>query len=83
MRHEDDVDVGEDVGRDLVEVLPVLLRCQDAGDAPAMGSTRPRRLISPVMAVSARTGMPVRADTRAVAMAMPALGPSVFRALPG
>ena len=33
-------------------------------------------MISPVIATSARTGMPVSADTIAVVMAMPALGPS-------
>jgi hypothetical protein len=31
-----------------------------------MGSTSPRRVISPVIATSQRTGMPVRVDTMAV-----------------
>ena len=43
---------------------------------PPMASTSPRSVISPVMATSARTGMPVSTDTSAVVMAMPALGPS-------
>src|SRR6516162_341167 len=43
---------------------------------PAIGSTRPRSVISPVMATSRRTGMPVITDTIAVAMATPADGPS-------
>ncbi|MOA03686.1 hypothetical protein D3C78_1232060 [compost metagenome] len=42
-----------------------------------MASTCPRRVISPVMATSARTGMPVTAETSAVHMPMPALGPSL------
>ena len=36
----------------------------------------PRSVISPVIATSARTGMPVRIDTIAVQIAVPALGPS-------
>ena len=43
---------------------------------PAIGHTRPRSVISPVMARSRRTGMPVITDTIAVAMATPAEGPS-------
>ena len=39
-------------------------------------STSPRSVISPVIATSARTGMPVSTDTIAVVMPMPALGPS-------
>ena len=41
-----------------------------------MGSTRPRREIAPVMAISLRTGIPRRALVMAVAMVMPAEGPS-------
>ncbi len=44
--------------------------------SPPIGRTRPRRVISPVIATSLRTGMPVRADTMAVAIVMPADGPS-------
>ena len=43
---------------------------------PPIGSTRPRSVISPVMATSRRTGMPVITETIAVTMATPADGPS-------
>ncbi|MBP2684848.1 MAG: rane-associated protein [Deltaproteobacteria bacterium] len=43
---------------------------------PPMGRTRPRRVTSPVIATSLRTGIPVREETRAVAIVMPAEGPS-------
>ena len=43
---------------------------------PPIGSTRPRSVISPVMATSLRTGMPVMIETMAVTMATPADGPS-------
>ncbi len=42
-----------------------------------MAVTSPRSVISPVIATLARTGMPVSADTKAVAIAAPALGPSL------
>ena len=42
-----------------------------------MGSTRPRSVISPVMARSLCTAMPERAETMEVAMATPAEGPSL------
>jgi hypothetical protein len=44
---------------------------------PPMGSTRPRRVISPVIATSLRTGMPVSVLTIAVAIVIPADGPSL------
>ena len=44
---------------------------------PPIGRTRPRRVISPVIATSLRTGMPVNALTIAVAIVMPADGPSL------
>ena len=43
---------------------------------PPIGSTRPRNVTSPVMAMSRCTGMPVIVEMMAVAMAMPADGPS-------
>jgi hypothetical protein len=43
---------------------------------PPIGSTSPRSVISPVIATLERTGMSVSAETRAVHMATPALGPS-------
>ena len=44
--------------------------------SPPIGSTWPRSVISPVIATSERTGTLVSADTSAVHMPMPALGPS-------
>src|SRR5580704_17440809 len=43
---------------------------------PPTGSTRPRRLISPVIAVSLRTVRLVNSETRAVNIVTPALGPA-------
>ena len=51
--------------------------------SPPIGSTRPRRVISPVIARSCRTGILVSAETRAVAMVMPADGPSLGMAPSG
>ena len=45
--------------------------------SPPMGSTRPRKVISPVIAMSLRTGTLVSALTIAVAMVTPADGPSL------
>ncbi|CKS28721.1 Uncharacterised protein [Mycobacterium tuberculosis] len=45
--------------------------------SPPMAVTSPRSVISPVIATSLRTGMPVSADTKAVVIAAPALGPSL------
>src|SRR5450759_266791 len=44
---------------------------------PPIGRTRPRSVISPVIARSLRTGMPVSALTIAVAIVIPADGPSL------
>ena len=44
--------------------------------SPPIGSTRPRSVISPVIATSLRTGMPVITETIAVTIATPADGPS-------
>ena len=43
---------------------------------PPIGSTRPRSVISPVIATSRRAEMPVITETMAVTMATPAEGPS-------
>ena len=43
---------------------------------PPIGSTSPRRLISPVIATSLLTGRPVSSDVSATKIATPALGPS-------
>ena len=50
---------------------------------PPMASTRPRSVISPVMATSRCTACPVSAESTAVAMAIPALGPSLGMAPSG
>ena len=44
--------------------------------SPPIGSTSPRNVISPVIATSQRTGMPVMIETIAVHTAAPAEGPS-------
>ena len=44
--------------------------------SPPIGSTRPRSVISPVIATSLRTGMRQSAETSVVAIVMPADGPS-------
>ena len=51
--------------------------------SPPIGRTRPRRVISPVIATSLRTGMPVSAETIAVAIVTPADGPSLGMAPAG
>ena len=51
--------------------------------SPPMGSTRPRSVTSPVMASFARIFRSVRAEQRAVVMAMPAEGPSLGTAPSG
>ena len=51
--------------------------------SPPMGMTRPRSVTSPVMATSWRTGRSVSAESSAVVMAMPALGPSLGTAPSG
>ena len=44
---------------------------------PPTGKTRPRRVISPVIATSGRTAFPNNSETSEVNIAMPALGPSL------
>ena len=48
-----------------------------------MGSTRPRSVISPVIATSFLTGMRASAEIMVVAMVMPADGPSLGMAPSG
>ena len=45
--------------------------------SPPIGSTWPVSVTSPVIAVSERTGRPVTSEASAVAIVMPALGPSL------
>ena len=60
--------------------ITVVMPARDAASTfsftPPIGSTSPRREISPVIAVSLRTVRPVSSDTSAVNIATPALGPS-------
>ena len=51
--------------------------------SPPIGRTRPRRVISPVMAKSRLTGVPENAEAIAVAIVMPAEGPSLGMAPAG
>ena len=51
--------------------------------SPPMGRMRPRSVISPVMARSRLTGMPVSAEMTPMQMVMPALGPSLGTAPSG
>ncbi len=44
--------------------------------SPPIGSTFPRSVISPVMAIAQRTGRLVKTESIAVAMVIPADGPS-------
>src|SRR5688500_17396223 len=44
---------------------------------PPTGSTRPRKLISPVIAKSDRTGRRIKSDASATVIVTPALGPSL------
>ncbi len=50
---------------------------------PPMGRTRPRSVISPVIATCFRTGVAVNSEANAVNIAMPAEGPSFGTAPPG
>ena len=57
-------------------VIPAYFAASIFSFSPPIGSTRPRRVISPVMARSARTARPVMAESIAVAIVIPADGPS-------
>ena len=86
-RDRNDLEPALDVVRDFDKILgvlfgmsTVLMPPRKAASSfslrPAIGHTRPRRVISPVIATSRRTGIPVITDTIAVTMATPAEGPS-------
>ena len=64
-------------------LMPARWAARTFSFSPPTGSTRPRRVISPVMATSRRTGRPVSAEISAVAMVMPADGPSLGMAPAG
>ena len=56
--------------------VPLVLYYLNQYTIKEIGSTRPLKVISPVIATSARTGVPVIAESIAVAMVTPAEGPS-------
>ena len=57
-------------------VMPPRCAANNFSFKPPIGSTSPRRVISPVIATSERTGILVSAEIKAVHMPAPALGPS-------
>ena len=57
-------------------VMPARSAASTFSFTPPIGSTSPRRLISPVIATSLRTGRPVSSEASATNIATPALGPS-------
>ena len=57
-------------------VMPPRCAAKSFSFKPPIGNTLPRKLISPVIATSLRTGLPVRLEIKAVHIAIPALGPS-------
>jgi len=60
-----------------IVVMPARFAPNTFSFNPPIGSTRPRSVISPVIATSRRTGRPDISETSAVAIAMPADGPSL------
>ena len=60
-----------------MSVMPARLAASIFSLIPPTGSTLPRRVISPVMAVFLRTFRWVNAEAMLVAMVMPAEGPSL------
>ena len=59
-----------------MRVMPSRYAAKTFSFNPPMASTRPRSVISPVMATSLLTFRPVSAEIIAVAIVMPADGPS-------
>ena len=57
-------------------LMPALWAASAFSFRPPIGSTLPVSVISPVIAVSERTGRPVAREASAVAIVIPALGPS-------
>jgi hypothetical protein len=60
----------------MISVIPARRAPSAFSFNPPIGSTRPLRVISPVIATSRLTGIPVREEMSAVAIVMPAEGPS-------
>ena len=61
----------------MIRVMPARAAARILSLTPPTGSTFPRSVISPVMAMSRCTGIRVTAERRAVAMVIPAEGPSL------
>jgi len=60
----------------MTRVTPAAAAATTFSLMPPTGRTRPRRLISPVIAVSPRIVRPLSSEARAMNIATPALGPS-------
>ena len=67
----------------MTRVIPARCAPRTFSFTPPIGRTRPRSVISPVMATSRSTGRPDIAEAIAVAIATPALGPSLGMAPAG
>ena len=61
----------------MISFMPILYAASAFSFKPPMGRTLPRSVISPVIATDFLTGFLVNAESIAVAMVMPALGPSL------
>lgn len=92
--HRDDLQLFQHGLRNLFQVLQVLLGDEHGIDTrtirgkqlffePADGQDAPRSVTSPVMATFGLTAMPVSAETSAVVIVTPALGPSLGTAPSG
>ena len=57
-------------------LMPARCAASTFSRMPPTGRTRPRRVISPVMGTSRRAGRRVKPEIRAVAIVIPADGPS-------
>jgi hypothetical protein len=79
--------ISESSGMLAAGTMTVRMPARDAARSfslsPPIGNTRPRSVISPVMATSWRTGMPETSETSAHAMVTPADGPSLGTAPEG
>ena len=60
----------------IIVLIPALYAASDFSFSPPIGKTFPLKVISPVIATSHFTGVFVSADATAVAMVIPADGPS-------
>ena len=58
-------------------LMPDCLAARTFSFRPPIGRTNPRKVISPVIATSGRTGLVRSSDTREMNIATPALGPSL------